>query len=109
MWDLYGRRIFFTFDKLRYELHRPRTVECDERDDFFEGAQADLSAELLHAAGLQLKDACSTTRVEQVEGLLVIKRYIRDVKIGTVAGNLHVLLCVEDHGQSLQPQEVHFK
>ena len=106
---LYGRRIFFTFDKLRYELHRPRTVECDERDDFFEGAQADLSAELLHAAGLQLKDACSTTRVEQVEGLLVIKRYIRDVKIGTVAGNLHVLLCVEDHGQSLQPQEVHFK
>ena len=109
MRDLYGRRIFFTFDKLRYELHGPRTVECDERDDFVEGAQADLSAELLHPAGLQLKDACSATRVEKIEGLFVIKPYICDVKIGTVAGDLNVLLCVEDHGQSLQPQEVHFE
>ena len=109
MRDLHGRRILFTFDKLRYELHGPRTVECDERDDFVEGAQADLPAELLHAAGLQLEDARSTTRVEQVEGLLVIKLYICDVKIGTVAGDLHVLFCVEDHGQSLQPQEVHFE
>ena len=101
MRDLYGRRIFFTFDKLRYELHRPRTIECDECDNFLEGAQADLPTELLHAAGLQLEDAGGTTRIEQIEGLLVVKRHICDIKIGTVASDLHILLRVGDHGQSL--------
>ena len=72
--DLDGRGVFFAFDELGDELHRARAVEGDERDDLFEGAEADLSAELLHAAGLQLEDGGGAAGVEQVEGGLVVER-----------------------------------
>ena len=109
MGDLHGGRVLLALDELRDELHRPRTVQCDQGDDFLEGAEADLSAELLHTAGLQLEDGRGATAVEQVKGGLVGERDFFDVEVRHVAGGLHIGLCVVDHGQRFQPEEVHFE
>ena len=52
MRDLHRGRVFFALNELRDELHRAGAIERDQRDDFFKRTQADLTAELLHAAGL---------------------------------------------------------
>ena len=52
MRDLHGGRVFLAFNELRDELHRAWAIECNQRDDFLERTQPDLTAELLHAAGL---------------------------------------------------------
>ena len=75
------RRVFFPFNELRDELHRPGSVERDQGDDFFKGTQTDLTAELLHAARFQLKDAGCATRVKKVVGLPVIEGDLLDVEV----------------------------
>ena len=103
-----GGRIFFAFNVVGNPLHRAGAVEGDQRDDLIHGGKADLAAEILHAAGLQLEDAGGAAGVEQCKGFGVFEGYFLDVEIG-VGGAADVGDGVGDDGERLEAEEVHLQ
>ena len=101
--------VVLALDVVADELHRARTVERNERDDFVDGRDAKLAAERLHTAGFKLEHADGLRLVEEREGGLVVKAEFLDIEIGLAAMLAHELLGVVDDGEGLEAQEVHLQ
>ena len=65
---------FFASDEEVEELHRAGAVERHESDDVPEILDAELAAEILHAAGFELEHGNGVAAVDEVVGLLVVQR-----------------------------------
>jgi hypothetical protein len=63
-------------DEIRDQVHRPGTVERDQRGDVLDGTDLKLAAQIAHPAGFQLENADGVGLVEQVVGLGVVQRQI---------------------------------
>ena len=103
-----GARIFFSAHVVGNPLHGAGAVERNEGDDFVDGGEPDLAAEILHAAGLELKHARGATRVEQGKGPGVLEgnRLNVEFRIDRAAD---VFDGVGDNGECLEAEEVHLQ
>ena len=102
-------RVLLALDVVRDELHRARAVECDECDDLIDGRDVELPAKRLHAAGFELEHADRLGVVEQGERLGVLEPDLLDVELRQFAVLADELLGIVDHGERLQPEEVHLQ
>ena len=103
-----GARIFFSAHIVGNPLHRAGAVERDERDDLVDRGEADLAAEILHAAGLQLKHAGGAAGIQEGKRLRVLERDRLDVEL-RIGGAADVVHGVGDDGERLEPEEIHLQ
>ena len=74
----------------RNELHRPRPVERDERDDVLEARRRRLRDEVAHAARFELEHRRGVGRPEDVVGGLVVERQRLERELARGIEALHV-------------------
>lgn len=76
-----GQRAELASDEQGDELHRAGTVDRQQSDDVFDAFHLELTAEILHTAGLQLEHRDRVASVQQIECRLILKRYPVEIQI----------------------------
>ena len=67
-------------DVARDVVHRARPVQRVHRDDVVEAVGLELAQVVVHAAGFELEHADGLAAAEQLEGLLVVERQLRELE-----------------------------
>ena len=87
-------------------FQRTRTVQRNQRDDFFEVVRLQTADQVFHAARFQLEHGSGVVRLEQVVAGLVVERDAFDSERFLPRQNTQVTYRPIDNGQRTQPQKV---
>ena len=99
---------WFSFDILRNEVHRSRTVKRDTRYDILKTPGLQLFHEVLHPRAFKLKDTLGLSGTDHRKHSRIIIINGIDIKwlSRTVLCQLHSIL---DHREGAQSQKIHFQ
>ena len=103
-----GARLLLAAHVVGNPLHRAGAVERDERHDLVDRGEADLPAEILHAAGFQLEHAGGAAGVEQRVSFRVLEADGLEIEL-RVDRAADAVDGVGDDGERLQSEEIHLE
>src|SRR3954447_13154707 len=85
-------------------VHRPRPVECDERDNVAEAARANGGQRAPHTLGFELEHADGISPLKQLINCRVVPRQRAKIDLNTLLPEQ--TLAFLEHGQSLETEKV---
>ena len=101
-------RVILSFYILRNEIHRPRAVQRDSRDNIFQTLRLQFLHEALHPRTFQLEDSVRLAASQKLHHrrVIVIQLFRNDPLSGTL---LHQVDRILNHSQCAQSQKIHFQ